>query len=149
MNNNQCSCGANEGNYHVIGCEYEYCPFCGEQLAYCDCSMEKLGVNCLASYNHPGGLSTSQRKKWLKLLNKKGRLSWILYPQFCSRCAEPWPDFFMVSNKEWEKYIEPDHRNDIICRDCYKNIKKLIDKYNKKPIKRIYARSCPIKSRRK
>lgn len=146
--NNTCSCGAKEGNYHIIGCEYESCPFCGEQLAYCDCSLKKLGVECLASYKQQGGLTTTQRRKWLQILNKKGRIPWIHYPQFCSRCGEPWVDFFMVSNKEWEKYIEPDHRNDIICESCYKIIKNLIDKYSKKATKRIYCKKVPIKKKK-
>jgi hypothetical protein len=38
---------------------------------------------------------------------------------FCQSCAAPYPDWFLVSNEEWERYVEPDKHDDILCRRCY------------------------------
>lgn len=76
-------------------------------------------------YEH--GLTDEQYKKWLCILEKKGRIPFILYPLICARCGKLWPEFFKVSDKEWEKHIQRDKRNSILCKDCYNDIKQLID----------------------
>lgn len=60
------------------------------------------------------------------IFNKK--IPFIEYPCMCSRCGKIWPEFFMVDDSEWDKYIEIEHRGDVICFDCYQKIKRLIDK---------------------
>jgi len=32
-------CNAKAGEYHHFGCDLEYCPACGEQIAFCDCQI--------------------------------------------------------------------------------------------------------------
>lgn len=33
-------CGAAPGKYHVLGCDVERCPYCGQQLISCPCLEE-------------------------------------------------------------------------------------------------------------
>lgn len=34
----QChDCAVKHGQVHVYGCDAETCPFCGDQMAFCDC----------------------------------------------------------------------------------------------------------------
>jgi len=35
-------CAALPGNYHHVGCDYEECPRCHEQLIGCDCEPEAI-----------------------------------------------------------------------------------------------------------
>ena len=99
---NTCSCGALEGTLHKRYCIWEVC-----------CNCHKLqGYDCYCSPKERKG---------------KSRFPFVLYPQLCSRCGETWPEFFMVPNKEWKRYIDPQHREDIVCRVCYAWIKNLID----------------------
>ena len=39
------SCGAKEGQMHDFFCDMEYCPFCGGQLASCNCQYIQLGYD--------------------------------------------------------------------------------------------------------
>lgn len=128
-------CGALEGELHDFGCDCEICPFCGNQLLSCDCCYEKLGLFDgkysetyylpPAIYRH--GLTSELEKSWLDILNKKGRIPWIQYPSICCRCGELWPDMFMVPNGEWTRYVQPDMRGEVLCRECYNFIKSVID----------------------
>lgn len=34
---------------------------------------------------------------------------------------------FQVSNAEWQRYVQPDKRNEMLCQPCYDQIKRLID----------------------
>jgi hypothetical protein len=38
-----------------------------------------------------------------------------------------WPEMFTVPNKEWEHYVEPRMRKEMLCRACYIQIKDWID----------------------
>ena len=132
-------CGVLEGELHQYGCDMESCPGCGGQLITCDCAYvlldlydtEKYGEDtCFLppdTYEH--GLDKAQEAKWRQMLESKGRIPWILYPNFCARCGEPWPDIFMVPNKEWNKYVEPAMRGKMLCQSCYSWIKGLIDRF--------------------
>ena len=124
----------------------ERCPFCGWQLISCSCVFKKLGYaykektwdeETKSLRGHPTcglpkdvyekGLPPKQEKKWHKILEKKGRIPYIVYPLLCSRCGEHWPDFFMVPDDVWEHYVEPMERDSIICMPCFREIVTLID----------------------
>jgi hypothetical protein len=94
------NCGTPEGKLHKRWCDLEICQLCRKQFIICMCDKKE---------------------------RKKARVPFILYPQMCAKCGELWPKFFMVSNEEWEFYIQPDMRNKIICYNCYEYIKEVID----------------------
>ena len=56
------------------------------------------------------------------------KVPFIEYPYFCAKCGKKYPELFMVEDEEWEKYIIPGVRDEVICWDCYQKIKRLIDK---------------------
>jgi len=97
----RCACGASEGELHELGCEREHCPFCGGQLVSCGCDVE--------------------------LLKASNRVPFIDYATMCSKCGQLYPSFFKVPNDEWQRYIQKDMQNAVICHECYDYIKKVID----------------------
>lgn len=131
-------CGVSEGEIHHLGCDMERCPFCGKQLISCDCCYEKLNLIDKRKYNYDtaylpieiyeNGLNDEQEKQWIMILENKGRVPYILYPNICVRCGMLWPEMFHVSDEEWNRYIQINARNEMICRPCYDEIKDLIDK---------------------
>jgi len=121
-------CNCKEGEIHHLGCDMESCPWCGGQLITCGCVYKKLSINCSpGTWTYSHGLTKVQEERWLKLLEKEGRISYILWPSLCSYCGKLWPGFFHVSDEEWEKYIEPSERHKVVCRKCYDYIKSLIE----------------------
>jgi hypothetical protein len=94
-------CGVKEGQLHIPGCDMECCASCGGQSIWCG--------NC------PSSTST------------KERVPFILYPNLCAKCGTLWPEMFMVPDEEWERYIEPRMRQEMLCKACYKQIKEWID----------------------
>jgi hypothetical protein len=135
-------CGVDEGQYHVLGCDKEDCPFCGWQLISCDCRYELLNLIDKEKYDestsylppeiYKKGLTKEQGRLWEELLNQKGRIPFILYPHLCAKCGRQWPGFFMAPDEEWNRYIQPDKRGKIICRECYDFIKEAIDSAKEK-----------------
>ena len=100
--NEFCSdCGVGEGHYHFLGCDKEDCPFCGSQLISCDCCYELLNLIDKGKYDestvylppevYEKGLTEEQDMRWQKLLDQKGRIPFILYPQLCAKCGSPAP----------------------------------------------------------
>lgn len=128
-------CGAKEGQIHEYGCDMEDCPFCGGQLLSCDCSYTNLGFviddnlpfSGLPENIYNEGLTDELWDKWVIILEKKGRIPYIVYPNLCVRCGKLWPDMFRLSDEEWKRYVAPRHRDEMLCLECYNHIKHLID----------------------
>lgn len=133
----RCTCGAREGDLHIGGCDMERCPFCGYSIYHCFCPYEQLGLYDPARYGADthhlppdvfySGLSEAQWQQWCALIDQKGAIPFIFYPQMCGLCGELWPDFFRVPDEEWAAYIPPDKHDLIICRLCYDRIRQTVD----------------------
>jgi hypothetical protein len=107
-------CGTKEGQLHILDCDMECCPFCGNQLISCECVYKKLRINSLVC-----NITDAQQKDWEKLLSEKGRIPFVLYPNLCAKCGTLWPEMFRVPDAEWKHYIEPRRRHKILCEACY------------------------------
>ncbi len=137
-------CACAEGAIHKFGCDNEMCPFCGCQLLSCFCCYHYLNLidhekykasNCYLSPEiYDNGLSKDQERQWEAILYSKGRLPYIQYAVSCAKCAKLWPDFFMVPDEEWNRYIQPDMRDKVICKECFDTIKELVTKHNQTDI---------------
>ena len=60
------ACGVEEGEYHLLGCSVEVCPWCEGQLNKCNCRFEQLEVDVVDN--------EEQLKHFLELLTAKGRI---------------------------------------------------------------------------
>lgn len=131
-------CGVLEGQHHKPGCNMESCSFCGEPgFIGCMCAFEQLDLfadeygeetDFLPPEIYENGLTEELESKWTDMIVEKGRIPYIDYPILCAKCGIAWPEFFRVSDEEWQHYIEPQIRDKVICIDCYQFIKKVIDK---------------------
>ena len=128
-------CGVREGEIHQLGCDMERCPFCGGQLITCSCQYKQLGLPVDHSKPYAGlppeiykkGLPSALESKWIEILEKKGRIPYILYPNICRRCGTPWPKGKIYPDWEWEYYVQKDVQGAVLCDDCFQKIKHLID----------------------
>ncbi len=59
-------CFAATGEYHILGCPVEVCPWCGGQLTRCNCRFTKLGLPRIDKERHIGILHNK--------INEKGRI---------------------------------------------------------------------------
>ena len=65
-------CNVEKGEFHIAGCDWEECPFCGNQLISCDCCYEILDIDPEKEPTYSEGLNDKQRKKWEEILETKG-----------------------------------------------------------------------------
>ena len=122
-----------EGQLHEMGCGQEICPFCRTQLLFCGCWEEKLRA---CGYPIPEEdedeweveLPEESKSKWLEMLEKKGRIPFIYYPVVCAKCGKVNPKFFRVADKVWKKYVQPDMRDEVLCKKCFYFVVDVVDK---------------------
>jgi len=60
------ACGVSEGEYHLLGCSIEICPWCEGQLSKCNCRFEQLEVDAI--------YKEEQLEEFVDLLTAKGRI---------------------------------------------------------------------------
>lgn len=60
------ACGVSEGEYHLLGCSIEVCPWCEGQLSKCNCRFEQLEVDAIDK--------EEQLEEFIDLLTAKGRI---------------------------------------------------------------------------
>ena len=61
------ACHVSTGEYHVLGCPVEVCPWCGGQLTRCGCRYERLRRDFLEETDLP---------RLLRLLEERGRIAY-------------------------------------------------------------------------
>lgn len=72
-------CAAKAGQYHVLGCEYEKCPFCGEMISSHECDIDELDEEEDDAGSRLDQLE-ARAKKWLLIiiaLLAAGGLIWL------------------------------------------------------------------------
>jgi len=119
-------CGVEEGQIHKYGCDMEECPFCHKQLLGCGCCEKKLGIDCSKgtwAYFH--GITEEQGKQWVQIIEAKGRIPYLLIPSHCGLCGEQRPKDFIVPDKEWKKYVVPKLQDEVLCWECYQELKSI------------------------
>ena len=131
------TCGVPEGFLHHFGCQQECCPWCPGLLISCRCLYTKMQVYDPARYGaetkhlapavHAQGLDAYPDEAWLRLFRTSGRIPFIDYPLLCIRCGTLSPQLFMVPTRDWQRYVQPDKREALLCIPCYREIKRLID----------------------
>lgn len=59
------ACGVKAGEYHILGCPVELCPWCEAQLSHCNCRFDQLGVGSIED--------EEELDRFEELLEAKGR----------------------------------------------------------------------------
>lgn len=111
--NNCGACRASEGHFHMMECDMEICPFCKGQLASCNCAWKLLHVP------ESQELTEGQEREWRRLLRKKGRIPFVLFPIICAKCGRNWPTLFMDAS--WPKVMGK-YKEVVLCKRCYAEI---------------------------
>jgi len=142
LDNAVCECGVSEGQLHVFGCRWEFCPFCELQMVECDCVYDLIGLrhrgnppetDWLSAEVFSGGLNDEQEQRWLATLEARGRIPFVDTPQFCARCGAKWPEHFQVPDVVWEYYAGPAHRKSVLCAHCFGETRRLVDANRPRP----------------
>lgn len=60
------ACGVQEGEYHLLGCSVEVCPWCEGQLNKCNCRFEQLETAAIEN--------EEQLEEFFELLTARGRI---------------------------------------------------------------------------
>jgi hypothetical protein len=60
------ACGVQEGEYHLLGCSVEVCPWCEGQLNKCNCRFEQLETEVIDN--------EEQLEDFFELLTARGRI---------------------------------------------------------------------------
>lgn len=119
-------CGAKEGEIHKYGCDMEKCPFCGNQLIGCGCCEKKLSLDVSPeSYYYLHGFTDEQSEQWREILEKKGRILYLLVPNMCGLCGQQWPEMWEVSDYVWKKYVPPQLQPGALCKDCFSELRRI------------------------
>ena len=95
-------CDAKVGELHMLGCDMERCPTCGKQLISCGEEHYRLVEE-----------------------GKRNRIPYIQPLVNCGVCGIIFPEFFEVSDEEWNKYVTPPLQPEVLCKPCYVEMKKL------------------------
>ena len=119
-------CGVKEGEIHEPDdVTQKGVHFCECQLIICGCCYEKLGLVNNQKYPDTGGLppkiykeglTNNQAVKWEEILEKKGKIPFIIRPVWCGRCLQPYPNFFKVPDKEWKKITKSNAQRGVVSR---------------------------------
>jgi hypothetical protein len=59
------------GDYHILGCPVEVCPWCEGQLSRCGCRFEQLGLEALED--------EEELEELERLLEEKGRVPYAAW----------------------------------------------------------------------
>jgi hypothetical protein len=118
-------CGAKPGQLHELWCDTEDCPWCGKQLLACECPYKKLGIDYSDnSYTAKHGLTEKQMHEFYDILIKKGRIPYWPSETTCAVCGKLRPHEFSVNNKDWAKYVPPEFQGEVLCTDCYQQMRE-------------------------
>lgn len=136
------SCGCSKKHFYPSYCwpkELRPQNFTDEERAHgqrCDAPdwtcetckrIEAKGTHGLPASVYFQGLHDDQSDEWDRLLEKKGRVPYIRYPLLCCRCGQKWPEMFRVPDAQWQQYVEPAMRAQLLCAACWQWIKRRID----------------------
>jgi len=58
-------------------------------------------------------------------MKKIDRIPYIQPLVNCGVCGTIYPDFFKVPDEEWYRYVIPPLQEEVLCIDCYQQMKKL------------------------
>jgi len=95
-------CGAKAGELHSLGCDMERCPICKGQLISCQ----------------------QKHFEWAES-GKVTRIPYIQPLVNCAACGQIFPEFFEVLDGEWDKYVIPPLKKEVVCKGCYDSFKAL------------------------
>ena len=125
-------CGTPEGQLHnhFPCCALEACPLCLYwQMISCDCIYQ---VNRLVNHHiwtketgflppevYANGPTEKHRSRWMRRIEKAGRIPFVFFPTFCARCGLYEPPMWMVTRRQWQRVMPRNHWHDYLCWECF------------------------------